>query len=132
MLILIILGVLLVLGIVMIVLGNKNDPGALFGGGVTCITLSVFGFVLAIAFILMVQIPKEKDFQNKQYEKQVLEYRLEHLEDNVVGSEMLYSEIIEFNNNLRTCKHYADSLWVGLFYNDKIATIDYIVIGEEL
>ena len=90
----------------------------------------VFGAVLiSISIVVMaIQIPKDKDYQKTLYEKQVLEYRLDHIEDNLVGNEILYSEITEFNNQLRECKYYADNLWVGLFHNDKIATIDYIEI----
>lgn len=43
---------------------------------------------------------------------------------------MLYSEIVDFNNELRGHKHYSDNLWIGIFFNDKIANIEYIDISK--
>ena len=78
--------------------------------------------------ILCIQVPKNKNYQNALYEKQVLEYRLEHNSENEVGNELLYSDIVKFNESIRNDKKYANNFWVGLFYNDKIAEIDYIEI----
>lgn len=78
--------------------------------------------------ILCIQIPKNKNYQNALYEKQVLEYRLEHKTDNAVGNELLYSDIVKFNKSIRNDKKYANNFWIGLFYNDKIAEIEYIEI----
>jgi hypothetical protein len=44
------------------------------------------------------------------------------------GNEMLYTQIMEFNNELRTTKRWSENAWVGMMYNEKIATIDYIEI----
>ena len=77
---------------------------------------------------MIISIKKEANYQNALYEKQMLEYRLEHIEDNLIGNEILYLEITEFNNELRSCKYYSGNLWIGLFFNDKIATIEYIEI----
>ena len=52
------------------------------------------------------------------------------MSDNIVGNEMLYNDVVEFNNELRRIKKWANSPWVSWFYNQKIASIDYIEIGE--
>lgn len=145
MLILIIFGVLLLLGIGMLIVSvkcetmifNKKgrcvlDTDNLFLPGIIFINVFGFAFLISSIIVSIVQIRKDLDFKNAQYEKQVLEYRLEHLEDNFVGGEMLYSEIIDFNNDLRSCKKYSGNVWIGLFYNDKVATLDYILIGGEI
>ncbi|MCM1306479.1 MAG: hypothetical protein NC037_01010 [Bacteroides sp.] len=136
MLILIIFGVLTVIGIVVAVLGrvfecylDYNAETVMKLGGSIVSFLFGMALIIAIGFAMGVQIPKEKDYQAVLYEKEVLEYRLEHIEENLVGNEILYSEIIEFNNQLRDCKYYSGNLWLNLFYNDKIATIDYIGIS---
>lgn len=134
MLILIILGVLTVVGIVLVVLYkfdiNHFDYDLSYGIGLGLIFFAGAAMIIASGFAIGVQVTKDKDYQNALYEKQVLEYRLDHIEENLVGSELLYSDITEFNNELRTCKYYVKSPWLGLFYNDKIATIEYIEISE--
>jgi hypothetical protein len=58
----------------------------------------------------------------------MLEYRIEHIEENITGNEMLYNDIVEFNNELRSTKKWANNPWTNWFYNQDIATIDYIEI----
>lgn len=78
--------------------------------------------------ILCIQIPKVKNYEQKMYEKNVLEYRLENYNQNLIGNELIYNDIVEFNKSIRNAKRYSDNFWIGLFYNDKIAEIDYIQI----
>lgn len=131
MLILIILGVLIVACVTLIVLDLKiwdTDVGVILG--------IIGGVILGVAFIVIsiigikVQCFEEQDYQQKLYERQVLEYRVSQIDENVTGNELVYADVVEFNNELRKCKLYHDSLWVGIFYNDKVATLDYIVIGD--
>ena len=105
--------------------------GMMLAGSII-IFLFALGLIAVSVVVMCVHIPKERDYQNALYEKQVLEYRLDHIEDSIVGSEMLYSEITDFNNRLRGCKYYSDSPWTGLFYNDKIAALDYIDITASM
>lgn len=74
------------------------------------------------------QIDKDIEYQSKLHEREVIEYRLEHMEDSIVGNEMLYDNIVEFNNSLRETKKWANNPWTNWFYNQDIATIDYIEI----
>ena len=96
--------------------------------GICSIILFGTGLMVTVGLALGSQIPKEKHYQQALYEKQVIEYRLENQDKNLVGNELLFTDIVEFNNNLRNHKRYADSFWIGVFYNDKMATIDYIAI----
>lgn len=81
---------------------------------------------ICIMIILVVQLPRENDYEKKLYEKEVIEYRLENADRNIIGNELLYNDIVEFNNSLRTPKRYANSLWINWFYNADIASIEYI------
>lgn len=135
MLVLLIFGLMTAIGIILLIVARSFECYTSydldFGLNVTGIVLIILfgiGLIIASAFAMGVQLPKEKNYQKVLYQKQVLEYRLDHIEDNLVGNEILYSEITDFNNLLRECKYYADNPWIGLFYNDKIATIDYIVL----
>lgn len=83
---------------------------------------------ICIAIALSVQVYKDRDYEEMVYEKSVLELRLNNKDDNLVGNEFLYADIIDFNNKLRYERRYADNFWIGIFHNDKIATIEYIEI----
>lgn len=72
----------------------------------------------------------EAVYQEAVYSKKVLEYRLEQKLD-VVGNELLYSDIVEFNNMLRREKIWSSNPWVGCLYNSKVASIDYIELPIE-
>lgn len=91
---------------------------------------TVFFFTLVGGSILRVKINEDIDYQSALYEKKVIEYRIDHMLDNIVGNEMLYNDVVEFNNELRRIKKWANNPWVSWFYNQKIASIDYIEIGE--
>lgn len=99
-----------------------------WAGGVACICmiLGIVGFVICNLFMLAVTVTKNVEYEKALYEREVLEYRLEHIDEFVNGNEFLYSEITEFNNELRTVKRYAVSPWTNCFFNEKVASIDYI------
>lgn len=98
-------------------------------GAVGCV-LGFTGLVVSAFLGLRVQINKDVDYQVALNERDALVYRLEHREDNMVGNEMLYSEVTEFNNGLLSTKKWADSPWIGCFFNEKIADLDYIEYRE--
>lgn len=72
---------------------------------------------------------KDIDYQDALLEKQMLEYRLQEKDENLITSNQLYEDILEFNNKLLKHKTYCNNLWLNLFHNDKIATIDYIQLN---
>lgn len=131
MLLTILSGVVLIVGIILIVIGRddwdinvKTILGVLLTliGGVALIVFSVLAIITAAT--------KDKVYQDMLYQREVLEYRLNHEEENTIGNELLYSDIVEFNNELRNDKTYSDNIWINWFFNDKVATIDYIEIQE--
>ena len=88
------------------------------------------GLIISLMLILFTQIPAQKDYEAMLYEKEVLEYRLKNQDNALNGNELLYRDITEFNNDLRDCKYWADNLWLNWFFNQKIATIDYIELNR--
>lgn len=108
-------------------LSDKSDGyltlGCVFG------TIGCLGWMVCLILILIIQIPKNISYEAKLYERGVLEYRLEHKEENIIGNELLYNDIVEFNQSLRFDKRFNDSLWLNWFINEKIASIEYIDIG---
>lgn len=131
MLIFIISCVALVVGVAFIVwaFSDWDREWAYFIG----VPVAFFAFVVfAVSGVgaLDTQIHKDIRFEEAFYLRENLEYRLEHKEEDVVGNEHLYNDIIEFNNDLRSVKYYCNNPWVNWFYNDKIATLDYIELKE--
>ena len=90
------------------------------------LAVGLIGGLVAGSLAIATQVAKEVNYQDAVHEREALVYRLEHREANLVGNEMLYSEIVEFNNDLRREKKWANNPWVGCFYNDLIADLDYI------
>lgn len=119
---LIFLVLLLVIGVGCL-LGHKDSLDVLG----TCMTgLGLIAYAIILIPFISVHIAWDVDYQNTLYEKQMLEYRLDHMDDNIVGNELLYNDIVEFNNGLRQTKWVAENPWINWLANTDIATIDYV------
>ena len=102
----------------------KDFPLDIIGG-----VILIVGFAIAFSCSLLIiknNVTKEVDFEKVLYEKKTIEYRVEHQEDNIVGNELLYEDIVEFNNNLRLTRYWVNNPWTNWFNNDKVAQLDYI------
>lgn len=136
MLLIIIFVALLALGITLYMLYARSprfsfwDHDAWLYIGITGTLLGAIGTLVCSFACLDVQVNKDIEYQEALYEREVLVFRLEHREENVIGNEKLYSDVVEFNNDLRVTKKWADNPWVGCFHNDLIAELDYIEIEE--
>lgn len=134
MLIVIISIVLLLIGILGLI-GCHNYWFDCFEDGIVFISIMfviLFGVSLAveIPIVLAEQIPSQKNYEKFLMEKEMLEYRLEN--DNLgTGNELLYHDIVEFNQELKDVKYYANNLWTNWFVNGYIAEIDYIDITKK-
>ena len=110
---------------------NKDYPSENFYVATVFLTIfTIFFMVFVGACITETKINEDIKYESALYEKEVIEYRIDNMSDNMVGNEMLYNDVVEFNNELRRIKKWANNPWVNLFYNQKIASIDYIEIGE--
>ena len=123
-----------VTGIILLLIGkNKNihwstrDVINLIG--FILITIGIIGCFFVTGFIVDNVTSYDLDYQNIMHEKEMLEYRIEHMEENITGNEMLYNDIVEFNNGLRNTKKWANNPWTNWFNNQDIASIDYIEFG---
>lgn len=122
----------LIVGIILFVIDDKfviiHDLPSMFG-----LYLSAFSIVILLfccAMILDMNVGKDIDYQNMLEKRELIEYRIEDKGRNFVSDGKLYNDIVEFNNNLRKVKKGANSSWTNWFYNDDIATIDYIEMEE--
>ena len=125
-----------VAGIVLLIIGNNfkisyKAQDTITGIGIVCLVLGgVFGMITG-GISIGTAINADLDYENTIYERDVLEYRLERLDENMTGNELLYNDIVEFNNGLRYTKKWADSPWYSWFFNQKIADIEYIELELE-
>ena len=125
-----------ILGIVLLVISQKCDlscgmqDNLSFAGAMTTV-LSVIATVICFTIILYNVTMCDINYQNMLYAKEMLEYRIEHMDEDVIGNEMLYNDIVEFNNELRIVKKFANSPWTNWFNNQKIAALDYVVFETD-
>ena len=124
----------IIVGIALVIIGNRVDDWNTSENlkliGWMVIIISIFASVIAVGFIIGNATACELDYQNFLHEKEILEYRIEHMEENITGNEMLYNDIVEFNNELRSVKKWASNPWTNWFNNQKVASIDYIEFGN--
>ena len=98
--------------------------------GFFTISFGVILFMCSLETALDTQMNNDIDFQNKIMERDILIYRVEKGED-LPGYELLHSQIMDFNADLRETKECANNPWVNWFYNKEIAEkIDYIEYEE--
>ena len=128
MLLMVIAGVVLVVSVVAMVVSYKLSfkhytDNIMFA---SIITTMISFFALLIMGVLAVSqaVENEPEYQSALMQRQSLEYRLS--QDDLKGNELLYQDINEFNTMLQEEKYYASNLWVNVFYNWKIAELDYI------
>lgn len=118
----------LIVGIALIVIYNHSwrHNDWMLSVGIALMMIGIFTLMITGFTIIYNQVTKDINYQNTLYEKEMLEYRIDNMEENIVGNEMLYNDIIEFNNGLRSVKKWANNPWLNWFYNEDIAAIDYI------
>lgn len=122
--VLIIVG-LLILGIILLNRSNHYSDWGDIVGSALVVGMSIV-LVLCIVCIFVTQVNKDVEYQNKLHEKEMLEYRIANMKEDIVGNEMLYNDIVAFNNDLRTIKKWANNPFTNWFYVQEIATIDYV------
>lgn len=125
-----------VIGVAALVVNGKfkfswKTHDVLFNVGIACTAVGLLCGLLAVCVALGNAARYDLDYQNALHEREVIEYRLDHMEENITGNEMLYNDIVEFNNRLRSQKKWANNPWTSWFNNKKIAALDYIELGGE-
>lgn len=84
------------------------------------------GLIFCLAAIVAAHINVEAQLQVLQNTRDMLVYRLEHINELPAGSEMLYSEITEFNNWLYENMINTQNPWINWFYNSAFNDISLI------
>lgn len=119
---------LIIVGIIGYIVFFKLWSDCGFFISVISIILGAIVLLTSLCFIGKAQINKDIKYENKLYEREVLVYRIENEDAHTTGNELLYRDIVDFNNGLRATKKWANNPWTSWFFNEDIATIDYIEI----
>ena len=116
---------LFILGIILI---KKDSYDSSWKGvvGIGLVVCMGVGIALCALSAISVQINKDVEYQNRLHEKEMLEYRIDNMNEDIVGNEMLYNDIVAFNNGLRQIKKWANNPFTNWFYVQEVATIDYV------
>ena len=125
---------LLVVGIAIVAIENNTNfdiPGGVVATGVVALILGAAATLISMCMVIGTYVNYDVDYQNKIYEKDMLEYRIDHIEDDITGNELIYNDIVEFNNSLRSTKKWANNPWTSWFHNQDIAAIDYVELPTD-
>lgn len=127
---------LLAIGVIILIINGKfefswNIHDILFNIGISCVAAGLLLSLVSGGIALGNAAFYDLDYQNALHEREVIEYRLDHMKENITGNEMLYNDIVEFNNMLRSQKKWANNPWTNWFNNEKIAELDYIELSDE-
>lgn len=128
MLVLIILTILFIAFVVVHLIERHRDNEF---SAIVSFLLAAIIFILLVTFSIMAVLTQcsiDQDYERMLNEKQLLEYRLRHCNFTLPDNSQLYHDIKNFNNEICSNRAKCDSLWVGLFYNEKIATIEYLIL----
>lgn len=125
MIILIITIILVILGIVMVIIGDKSWEHEVFLI-IGAILITATSTVLLCEIIIIISKPIDyKDFKI-QYET-ITEMQTSK---NDIRDAEYTKNLIEINNKIKTNREYINSKWVGIFYNKKIAEMEILNKGE--
>ena len=91
-----------------------------------CLIIGGVAFFICSSLSCITLCTKNIGYEQAIYEKEMLEYRIEHQQDNLIGGELLYSDILNFNNEIKRCKKFSKNPFVNWYFNDKLAEIEYI------
>lgn len=128
MIITIISAICLIAGILLLCLNNSchwyNDMIDLIG--FLFVVAGAVSLGICLVMIIVAHINVDAHLQALQNTRDMLIYRLEHVNELPVGNEMLYSEITEFNNQLYENIINSRNPWINWFYNSEFNNIPLI------
>lgn len=132
---------ILVFGIIALILYKRKYSDYVWKGtnwfcfGLLCTVLSSATILVCgiVCLGINADINVELEYQNMLLEQKSIECRLEQAEskDSFMTNGGVYYDAVQFNNDLRAYKTYTHNFWVGLFWADKPAELEYIELNLE-
>ena len=108
------------------------DDGWLFGALVSWVIGGVC-VIIAIAAIISAAAQDGIVTENLIAQREAIEYRLEQCEEdtNVMINGGVYDDLVEYNAEVRRHKRWTHDPWVGWFYSDSPAELEYIKLPNK-
>ncbi len=95
---------------------------------------SFFTLVSCLTLISMVQIPKNVDYEKMINKRDIIEYRLELIENgtlnNTYAEVQLYADITDYNQIVIHAKRWSQNPFTSWFHNELIGSLDIIEFKE--
>lgn len=90
------------------------------------LVIGIIGVIVCAGVLIANRSPRlvEKNYQSIMIERDALVYRLDT--EPIVGNELLYKDIITFNQELNDCKLDRDNPWISWFVAPELASIEPI------
>lgn len=130
MILLIIFGALTAIGIVLAIVGKVLWSDNTMGVGIILVIIFGLALVFSGGLAIDTQVHKEEQYQDALNEKDTIEYFILQSDTDILRDDKLYNRILNFNERISRTRYRCDSPWVGIWYNEKIATIDYIDVTK--
>lgn len=112
---------------------SKGDNWLLIG--MVCFVIAGATIIVCgiMCLIINSEVVTEIEYQNMLLERTSIEYRLKQAEteNSFLTNGGIYCDAVQFNNNLRKYKTYTHNFWIGWFWADKPAELEYIDLNLE-
>ena len=117
---------LVILGVVsLIVYCKKPVFEGEFWGGLSIVGLLLGGVALFIMIIFLATKPY--DYKRFKVEYDTIKETLTEKDD--IRDATFTNKIIEINQEIRTCREFENSKWIGIFHNKKICRLELLKKG---
>lgn len=89
--------------------------------------------VVAIVAIIIAAAQNDVLTENLIAQREAIEYRLEQCDEdtNIMINGGVYEDLLEYNAEVRRHKRWTHDPWVGWFYSDSPAELDYIELPNK-
>ena len=134
-----------IIGIVIIIVGIifhfKYEKDHSYWDSGLWLFLAALGYIIGAATLTIVTIfgistlaNDDIEYQKMLNEREAIEYRLEQIDndENLLVNGGVYDDIVEYNNKLVEYKKWSNNFWIGWFWSDAPATLDYIELDKSV
>lgn len=89
--------------------------------------------IVAIVAIIIAVVQNDIITENLIAQREAIEYRLEQCDEdtNIIVNGGVYNDLVEYNAEVRYHKRWTHDPWVGWFYSDGPADLEYIELPNK-
>jgi hypothetical protein len=104
-----------------------------FVGSLFCWVIGGICTLIAIIFIIDAAVENDITTDNLIEQRNAIEYRLEQCDEdtNIMVNGGVYNDMVEYNNTIRKYKKWSHNPWIGWFWADGPAELEYIALPNK-